>query len=77
MIPPAFFQFLVEASSRKRFQECNTYIMRRSIGFLVMLWGMSQFFSSAFSALDGAARESFQLIEASAVVSQEKVLEQR
>lgn len=51
--------------------------MRRSIGLLIMLWGMSQFFSSSFLALDGAARESFQLIEASAIVSQEKVLEQR
>ncbi len=40
-----------------------------------MLWGVSQFFASAFSAFDGAARESFKLIEASAVISQEKLLE--
>jgi hypothetical protein len=50
--------------------------MRRSIGFLVMLWGLSQFFSTSFPALDGAARESFELIEVSANVSQQKILEQ-
>ena len=51
--------------------------MRRSFGFLIMLWGVSQFFSTSFSALDGAARESFKLIETSAVISQEKILKQQ
>jgi hypothetical protein len=49
--------------------------MRRSVGLLITLWGVSQFFNSSFSALDGAARESFKLIETSAVISQEKMLE--
>lgn len=49
--------------------------MRRSVGFLIMLWGVSQFFSTSFPALDGAARESFKLIETSAVISQEKLLQ--
>ena len=48
--------------------------MRQAIGFLIVLWGLSQFFQSAFGALDGAARESFKLIEASAVTSQQKLL---
>jgi hypothetical protein len=39
-----------------------------------MLWGLSQFFSNSFPALDSAATESFKLIEASAIVSQEKIL---
>jgi hypothetical protein len=51
--------------------------MRRSIGFLIILWGVSQFFTTSFQALDSAARESFELIEASAVLSQEKIREQR
>jgi hypothetical protein len=51
--------------------------MRKSLGFLVMLWGLSQFFATSFVALDGAARESFKFIEASAVVSQHKVLMQK
>jgi hypothetical protein len=51
--------------------------MRRSIGFLIMLWGVSQFFSSSFSAFDGAASESFKLIETSAIISQEKMLSQQ
>ncbi len=40
-----------------------------------MLWGMSQFFSSSFPALDSAASESFKLIETSAIISQEKMLQ--
>ncbi len=50
--------------------------MRRSVGLLITLWGVSQFFSSSFVALDGAARESFKLIEVSAVTSQQKIYEQ-
>lgn len=42
-----------------------------------MLWGVSQFFTSSFIALDSAARESFRLIEASAIVSQQKMLESK
>lgn len=48
--------------------------MRRAIGFIIMLWALSQFFATAFVAADGAARESFHLIEASAVTSQHKIL---
>ncbi len=51
--------------------------MRKSLGFLVMLWGLSQFFSTSFVALDGAARESFHLIEASALTSQQKMLQSK
>ena len=47
--------------------------MRQAIGFPIVLWGLSQFFQSAFGALDGAARESFKLIEISAVTSQHKI----
>jgi len=48
--------------------------MRNAIGFLIVLWGLSQFFTSAFGALDSAARESFRLVEVSAVTSQQKLL---
>jgi len=44
--------------------------MFRAIGFLIVLWGLSNFFSSSFEALDNAARESFRVIETAAVVSQ-------
>jgi hypothetical protein len=50
--------------------------MRSAIGFLIILWGFSQFFSTSFVALDGAARESFKLVEVTAVTSQQKVIEQ-
>lgn len=49
--------------------------MRRAIGFIIFLWALSQFFATAFVAADDAARESFHLIEASAVTSQQKLLQ--
>ena len=49
--------------------------MRKAIGFLIVLWGLSHFFSSAFVALDGAASESFRAIETAAQVSQIQMLE--
>ena len=59
-----------------RFWGCKISTMRNAIGLLIMLWGFSQFFSTSFAALDGAARESFNLIEVSAVTSQQKIIEQ-
>lgn len=44
--------------------------MRKSVGIVIVLWGLSHFFNSAFSALDDAARESFKTIETAAIVSQ-------
>jgi hypothetical protein len=47
--------------------------MRRAIGFLIVLFGLSHFFSTSFVALDGAARESFKTIETAALVSQHQL----
>jgi len=44
--------------------------MRNAVGILIVLWGLSHFFSSAFSAFDGAARESFRVVESAAILSQ-------
>ncbi|MBP6881053.1 MAG: hypothetical protein KBC35_00280 [Candidatus Pacebacteria bacterium] len=44
--------------------------MFKAIGFLIVLWGLSHFFSSSFAALDGAATESFKTLEAAAIASQ-------
>lgn len=60
-----------------RFEVAINIFMRKSLGFLVMLWGLSQFFTSAFIALDGAASESFRLIQASALISQQKMIENK
>jgi hypothetical protein len=51
--------------------------MRKAVGFLVVLWGLSQYFTTALPALDNAARESFQVIEVAASVSQDTLLKQR
>jgi Mg2+/Co2+ transporter CorB len=50
--------------------------MRKSVGFIIMLWALSQFFSTSFVALDDAARESFKAVEAAAVVSQHQIQSQ-
>lgn len=47
--------------------------MFKAIGFLIVLWGLSQFFSGSFLALDGAATESFRAIEKAALVSQSQL----
>jgi len=47
--------------------------MRKAIGFLIILWGLSEFFDTAFLALDSAARESFRTLETAAIVSQESL----
>lgn len=57
------------------FEDAISKNMRKAIGFLIVLWGLSQYFSTSFLAIDNAARESFRLVEISAVVSQEKLLE--
>ncbi|HMA78660.1 MAG TPA: hypothetical protein VKP88_06035 [Candidatus Paceibacterota bacterium] len=44
--------------------------MFRAIGILILLWGLSNLFSSSFTALDRAATESFRAIEVAAIVSQ-------
>ncbi len=44
--------------------------IRSGLGFLIVLWGLSQFFSNSFQALDGAATQSFKAIEAAAITSQ-------
>lgn len=49
--------------------------MFRAIGFLIVLWGLSQFFESAFPALDSAASETFKAVETAAIVSQVKLQE--
>lgn len=48
--------------------------MRKAIGFVIVLWALSQYFSSSFAALDGAARESFRAFEAAAIMSQQQYM---
>ena len=48
--------------------------MRNAIGFLIILWGLSHYFGSSFVALDGAATESFGLVEALARSSQDRII---
>jgi len=47
--------------------------MRNAIGFLIILWGLSQYFTTAFPALDDAARESLEVITVAATVSQNEL----
>lgn len=49
--------------------------MRNAIGFVIILWALSQYFTSSFEALDDAARESFKTLEAAAITSQIQLIE--
>lgn len=49
--------------------------MRNAFGLLIVLWGLSKFFTSSFEALDDAARESFQLVETAAIVTEVQLRE--
>lgn len=51
------------------------YTMFRAIGFLIVLYGLSHFFSSSFAALDRAATETLATIEMAAKLSQNEILE--
>jgi hypothetical protein len=41
--------------------------MRNAIGFVIVLWGLSQFLSQTFSAFNAAAAQSFHTLEAAAL----------
>ncbi len=43
--------------------------MFRAIGFVIMLWYVSQLFSQSIVALDNAGKATFETIEAAAIVS--------
>lgn len=47
--------------------------MRRAIGFIIILWGLSHFFYQAFTALERAATASFNTVEVAATVTQQKL----
>lgn len=39
-----------------------------------MLWGLSVFLTSTFAAFDRAATETFKVVEAAAVLSQQQIM---
>lgn len=47
--------------------------MRRAIGFIIVLWGLSHFFGQAFASLEQAASASFKAVEVAANVTQTKL----
>jgi hypothetical protein len=55
----------------------STNDMRSALGFLIILWGLSTFFSVAFSQLETTAVSTLHTIETAATVSREMMLENR
>lgn len=66
---------LVGHSLVKNVLGCNTFIMLRSIGFLIVLWGLSKFFTSSFTAFDQAATAIFSTMQTAAEQTQEQMIE--
>ena len=48
----------------------SNYDMRNAIGFVIILWALSQYFSSSIFALDNATRESLNALTAAALQAQ-------
>jgi hypothetical protein len=44
--------------------------MRNAIGFLIVLWGLSNFFGQSFSQLDDTATEGLRTLELAASIMQ-------
>ncbi len=49
--------------------------MFRAFGFLIILWGLSKFFTNSFGAFDIALTEVFKTVEVAAVQSQLQIHE--
>ena len=61
-------------SSVEKSFSSHAYIhMFKAIGFLIILAGLSHYFTASFHELDRAATESLRTLEVAAVVSQAKL----
>ncbi len=49
--------------------------MRKAIGFVIILWAMSQFLSGTFFALDAALTQSLQTVETASRVAEMHLIE--
>lgn len=52
---------------------CNTLSMRQAIGFTIVLYGLSQFFTTAFSQFDHTATQVLQTIGTAAIVTEQSL----
>jgi hypothetical protein len=53
----------------------NNICMRKAVGYLIVLWGLSHFFGQAMSELDKTATASLKVIGVAAEVAQTKLIE--
>jgi hypothetical protein len=49
--------------------------MRQAIGFVIILWALSQFMQSTFTAADAALTQSFKTVETAAAVAETRFRE--
>jgi hypothetical protein len=59
----------------RRVSGLQSHTMRQAVGYLLVLWGLSHFFSGSFVALDEAAQATFKAVEVAALASQQQILE--
>ncbi|PJC56107.1 hypothetical protein CO026_02100 [Candidatus Kaiserbacteria bacterium CG_4_9_14_0_2_um_filter_41_32] len=64
---------LFELFSREGFWFAINNFMFKAIGFLIILWGLSNYFSSSFNALDSAVTQGFKTFESAALLSQKRM----
>ncbi len=63
----------IQRSSRQGSRATTNNLMFRAIGFVIILWYVSQLFTQSFSSLDSALSESFETLEVAAVVSRKHI----
>jgi hypothetical protein len=51
------------------------FYRRAAIGFLIVLWGVAHYFSSAMLSLNAAATQSFNTLETAAAIAERRLLE--
>jgi len=49
--------------------------MRQAIGFLIVLWGLSQYFNQSIASLDDAGSQSFKTLQTAAQVAEQRLIE--
>ena len=59
-----------EMVQKKRAISVNMF---KAIGFVIVLWALSMYFSDSFTAFDDATTASFKAVEAAAVVSKAQI----
>lgn len=67
------FWYLDRTCCEAGFGDATFMCMRRALGFLIVLWGLSHYFGQALHDLEAAASASLRMVTTAAVVGEAKL----